>query len=416
MARRWEEDWHSYARVARALFTALRARAPRARARGMPDAWRTFLGSDAVTWLVNAGHVRARGEAVALGRVLVRDGLVSHVGDRRGFEDDRYSVYLFHMDSPDDVAYRIGVLHAPVRKCAFDELQQQQLSCPRLFRQRKGKIVSKLHLDHVRHHLQREQSADSLLAFSEASLELNDRELLNGDWGEKVRPLNASHPRDTEAEPGAFRLDAALCGTEFDEPQVAYKVLSIMSFEKNPSDPARRPHRATCGIVESSRDRKITHPSPPTNLPAFRQKLSTALSDRQPQPQPHHDQQPVFANAPAFRQKLTAAFSNTKPQLSHQPRRSQTPVFVNPSDFRDEWYPEPHPLEERISEPPSNPPQQHMYAEPTTPDRARSVHSGRWGSRAGLREMARPLLSRTSKLFRARRQSARSESGMSRYR
>lgn len=107
-----------YARIARSMFYALQAHAADARARGTADAWRTFIGSEAVDWLLEKEYVATRDEGVQLGKMLVGDGLIIHIGEIRGFEDDRIP-YILLAQTPSDIVDRIGLLHSRVRPSQY---------------------------------------------------------------------------------------------------------------------------------------------------------------------------------------------------------------------------------------------------------------------------------------------------------
>ena len=52
-----------------------------------------FRGSDAVTWLVEAGGAGSREEAVEVGCEMMELGLIYHVTHRHGFSDKSYRLY-----------------------------------------------------------------------------------------------------------------------------------------------------------------------------------------------------------------------------------------------------------------------------------------------------------------------------------
>ena len=48
----------------------------------------TFLGSELVEWLLQVGLVRDRGEATLYGARLQQGGLLQHITQEHGFQDD----------------------------------------------------------------------------------------------------------------------------------------------------------------------------------------------------------------------------------------------------------------------------------------------------------------------------------------
>lgn len=107
-----------YADIARAIFMALQAKAADPRYKETGDAWRIFVGSEAVDWMLNKGFVVDRADAVSLGKRLVSDGLIVHVGDMRDFEDDRLP-YILLAQTPSEVFDRIGLLRSRARESQY---------------------------------------------------------------------------------------------------------------------------------------------------------------------------------------------------------------------------------------------------------------------------------------------------------
>lgn len=276
------------------------------------------------------------------------------------------------------------------------------------------------------------------MLFCRASVEINENQMLDGDWGDNTKPSDGLFCAPVEAEPGALRLDDGLHNYEFEEPDIKYKQLSYMTFDKNGSDPARNGSRGASSAgastaVDSTLD-MTAHRSGKTfsNLPAFRKKLAVAVTSREAENKIGGSQrvvkaacelsedQPtmVFTNLPAFREKLSKALSSQVSEPQHEiVSRYDADVDIEPgynADMEPEYEAEiDYDCDFEIEPIEAATIVHGIEPESMTADRARSVGSGWWGPKSGLRARAWPLFARTSRLFR-RRNSSKSESGMSR--
>eukprot|EP00177_Eucheuma_denticulatum_P001161 GFKZ01002092.1.p2 GENE.GFKZ01002092.1~~GFKZ01002092.1.p2 ORF type:complete len:299 (+),score=43.64 GFKZ01002092.1:167-1063(+) len=237
----WQTDWNLYSEMAQALFQHLKCRAR------LPQRLVSFVGCDAVSYL-EQGACETRREGLKFGQCLVEDGIISHVGRTRSFEDSpRW--YRFNVPTADEIAYRIGLTRFPVvREEDWDELRGD---------------------------------SGSLLAFSEASCEMMDQDLLRDERGGVMEPEALRQIPVGGAIGDRGRCDREYKswndglsdrGTEvegdFEEPKVAYRVLNYTCFDGD----------GECGRGKGGSGGGMTAVF--SNVPALREKLSNALMDR----------------------------------------------------------------------------------------------------------------------------------------
>lgn len=107
----WQYDWNLYTQIVKSLFLSLHQIIP------SPDPLLSFLACDAVSHL-RMGPCETRKEAVKLGQSMVQDGIISHVGRLRAFEDGP-RVFRFNVRKPEDIVYRIAITRFPHKDTEF---------------------------------------------------------------------------------------------------------------------------------------------------------------------------------------------------------------------------------------------------------------------------------------------------------